>query len=147
MEIYIAASSKEITRAKRWMALATQAGFEVVSTWPATIEKVGDANPRTASDEQRCGWTNTDIAEVRKADLLWLLVSSTDVSFGACFEFGVAHERGIHTVASGDTKRSIFTSVADEFDDDTAAFAHICKVRDDMRRSGPRKPLTAPGMF
>lgn len=137
MKIYVAGSSSELSRAKRMMQLLSAAGFDVVSTWPATIEAVGDANPREATTEQRLGWSRADVEQVRQADLLWLLVSAASVSFGACFEFGIAHERSMHVVASGDTLRSIFTSLADEFADDMEAFAHICKVRDEAKRTAP----------
>ena len=131
-DIYVAASSGEMERAKRCMQWLRDAGFTVVSTWPEVITSAGgDANPRDATLSDRRGWSDVDLAQVASAGVLWMLApdSSGGSGRGAYVELGYAHGLGGKLiVASGDTKQSIFTSLALEFDDDHAAFLHIART-------------------
>lgn len=126
-KVYVAASSSDITRAEQWRARLRDAGFTVVSTWPHTIKAVGDANPRDATDEQRRQLAESDLTEVRSADALWFLVPQTANGRGAYCEFGSAGILGKLIVASGDTKQSIFLSLAYEFADDMDAFTFLVR--------------------
>lgn len=133
LSIYVAASSGEIERAKYWMQRLRDAGFTVVSTWPETVEKVGDANPRTAADTDRLCWSLEDLRQVKAADVVWMLAPapSGGSGRGAYVEIGVAHALGKPLVLSGDTKQSIFCALGVEFAEDIDAFTHIVKRASD----------------
>lgn len=127
--VYIAAASapSEIERVERWTAKLAEIGVEVVSTWPEQVKRVGAANPRYASHEQRREWARICVDQVAVANLLWLLCPPEGVTTrGAWFEFGAAEACGTDTIASGDTKQTIFTALADEeCSNDEGAFAMV----------------------
>ena len=131
MKLYLAASSADIARAKHWRQKLVDAGIEVTSTWIANVERVGAANPRDATLDQRRGWSFTCLSEVRRSDAFWLLWPHDDS--GALIEFGCAIECSIMTarpgvlVVSGDT-RKIFCALADEYAADEEAFAAIVEM-------------------
>lgn len=126
MKIYIAASSTDLERVDRCASLAHAAGLLVVSTWPVTVRKVGNANPRDAVRSDRIRWSMDDLAELQLADIVWLLVPPADKpTRGAWIEIGYAIHAGKGLVCSGDTRQSIFTSLGAEFDTDDAALAFL----------------------
>lgn len=127
IRVYVAASSAEIPRAKKWIAALREAGVFVTSKWPEIIEKVGDANPRDATHEQRKGWAWADLVDVKDANLLWLLAPEPNggSARGAYVELGYARALGLSLMISGDTKQSIFTALGVEHETDDAAFAEI----------------------
>jgi len=125
MKIYLAGSSDpaQMERVKLWSARLTEAGWQVVSTWVANIERAGAGNPRNASQDLRRRWSSNCLAEVRRADALWLLVPPPDVATaGAWVELGTAYESARTIVCSGDTRRSIFTALGHEEEHDEDAF-------------------------
>ena len=124
--IYVAASSHEIDRAERCMAALRAAGIIVTSTWPTTIRNVGDANPMTATREQRYPWADGDIAEVNGASG-FLLLMPQKASQGAFFEFGFAFASEKVTWVSGPNQgASIFTALANHHHDtDEEAIASV----------------------
>lgn len=128
--VYISASSADIKRVEGWTDRLGLAGITVVSTWPAVIAASGaDANPRNATRMERLQWSNQDLAEVMKCDLVWFLMPSTDTpTRGAWLEVGYAHAKGKALVFSGDTKQSVFGAIGPEFDEDIDAFATICRM-------------------
>ena len=125
MRVYIAASSDEIERAEWWTAALQARGIVVVSTWPACVRAVGDANPRTATHQQRRSWSGACLLEVAQCDVLWLLVPSAGHGRGAYAELGAAHALGKQLVASGDVLQSVFTAQAAEFAEHADAADHI----------------------
>lgn len=127
LSVYVAASSDEIDRAVRWIAMLRGAGIHVTSSWPEVItrESAGVANPREASVEDRRRWSSQDLNEVQAADVLWMLAPTRASGRGAYYEAGAADALGNVVVASGDTKQSIFLARATEFDTDDEAFEHI----------------------
>jgi nucleoside 2-deoxyribosyltransferase len=125
--IYVAGSSKEIERARVWMAMLREAGWNVTSTWPEVIgdEGKGEANPKDASWEQWRHWAETDRDQVSDAHVLWLL-SPREKSEGAFWEMGFAHGLRRHVVISGAICNSIFCATADrKFDRDDEAFEYL----------------------
>jgi len=123
LKVYLAGSTQDIERAKRWRDALVSAGVEVVSTWIEVVEKVGSGNPQDATKVQRADWSTTDLAEVASADVLWLLVPPADkAARGAWLEFGYAVERRITLISSGDTRQSIFTAMGIELETDEDAF-------------------------
>jgi hypothetical protein len=124
--VYIAASSADIDRAEHWRDRLIAAGVHVTSTWMANVSRVGAGNPRDASDAQRAVWARQRLIEVVESDVLWLLVSPDGTeTVGAWWEAGAASVSDVWIVASGDTKRSIFTALGDEYADDDTAFAAV----------------------
>ena len=146
MRVYVASASSEIERAEKWMAALREAGIEVTSSWPEVIRKVGEANPMSASREQRAVWAATDLSEVSDADVLWLLLPEGGPTAGAYTEFGYAVLLGATAqqarrlgvadapifwiIVSGEEK-SIFTALADHFADDEMAFEAL-KLRSQL---------------
>ena len=134
-KLYLAASSADIDRAKRWHQKLVAAGVEVVSTWISVVAQVDDANPRDASRRQRLDWSADDLAQVASASVLWFLVPPLDKpTRGAWIEFGYAvaathvepdPRMRTRLVCSGDTKQSIFCALGEEFEADDDAFARI----------------------
>jgi len=123
LKVYLAGSTQDIERVKRWKGALVSVGVEVVSTWIEVIEKVGGANPRGATKVQRADWSTTDLAEVASADVLWFLVPPADkATRGAWLEFGYAVARHITLISSGDTRQSIFTAMGIELETDEDAF-------------------------
>lgn len=126
--VYIAASSLDMARAKRWRTALLEAGLAVTSTWIESIEAVGEANPATATREQRLGWAQQCATGVRNANILWLLSPPLDApSCGAWCELGVAQNNYTTVVCSGPTThQSIFCALGAEYASDFEAFAAIC---------------------
>jgi hypothetical protein len=128
--VYVAASSGEIERAEKWMKALRDAGIVVQSTWPEVIRKSGGvANPMSATREQRREWSFTDLAEVKKAEILWLLCPNVP-TIGAYVELGfacgsseAANPRTL--IASGIEPRTIFTSICGYYETDELAFDAI----------------------
>jgi hypothetical protein len=124
--VYIAASSADIDRAEHWRDRLVAVGVRVVGTWMANIRTVGDANPRTASADLRSYWSRTCLEQVADADAFWLLVPGADKpTAGAWIELGYALGCDLRIVCSGDTKRSIFCALGDEYASDEDAFAAV----------------------
>lgn len=153
-DVYVAASSGEMERAKRCMQWLRDAGLNVVSTWPEVIASIGgDANPRDATHSDRLGYATTDLNQVASAGVLWMLAPTPTGGSGrgAYVELGYAHGLGGKLlVSSGDTKQSIFTALALEFEDDHAALLHIVRTVHEAQQSKLRSagyyalPVEAP---
>lgn len=119
--IYVAASSKQLWRAKQAMAALRERGYTISHDWVLDVETVGSANPPDASDTDRETWAYADLKGVRTADAVWVLMPAENPSFGAGVEFGVALGCGIPIIASGCNNTSIFTSLAVCYDRDDQA--------------------------
>ena len=131
LRVYVAGSSAETERAVRCMNWLRDHGIVVTSSWPEVIATVGIANPRNAPRDDRATWTQTDLAEVQTADVLWLLAPNTPTR-GAWIEYGFALAVGRMVVASGDTKQTIFTAIGDEYGTDAEALEALLVVRDQV---------------
>lgn len=123
--VYVAGSSHELARARRWMDRLREEGFEITHDWVTEIENVGQANPPDATPQQRHDWAVNDLNRVADADILWLLAPAEGEGRGAYAELGTAYTLGREIVVSGPTKQSIFCALGEEFPDDEAAFAYI----------------------
>jgi nucleoside 2-deoxyribosyltransferase len=124
MRVYIAASSKELGRAKAVKALLEDYGHQVTHDWMAEVEKVGSANPEGASQQDLARWASEDLAGVDNADFFWLLMPE-DGGLGAFWEAGYAQARGKVLIVSGRHSRSIFTIFAHRYDSDVEAFEAV----------------------
>jgi LmbE family N-acetylglucosaminyl deacetylase len=133
VKVYIAGATAEIERAKKWHQRLTEVGIEVVSTWITNVEAVGIGNPRHAAREERASWARTCLREAAQADVLWLLTPGPEArTAGAWYEsgfvYGIARADGPTLIASGDTKQTIFTALADEYPNDIDAFIAIIRL-------------------
>lgn len=128
LKVYVAGSSGEIDRAKAATAALRAAGVVVVSTWPEVVEAVGDANPPTASREERLGWALEDLRQVELADVVLLLCPWESAGRGAYLEAGYALGLDIPVVAAGRTLQSVFCSCFSEHETDAAAIAEVVRV-------------------
>jgi hypothetical protein len=131
-KVYIAAASttEEIARVKKWSEIAIRDGLITpIQTWPEEIAKVGSANPRDASKEDRLKWGNQDLAEAAASDLVWFLVPVTNApGRGGYYESGYKTALRHQVVYSGDTKQSVFCAQGMEFPSDELAYAYICDL-------------------
>lgn len=73
MIVYVAGSSDEIDRARRWIAALRTDGIHVTSSWPENVAAVGSANPRDAATPDRARWANNCVDELVRAELIWFL--------------------------------------------------------------------------
>lgn len=140
--IYVAASSREIDRAKAIIKKLRDNGIAVTSTWPEQILNVGEANPADASTEQRALLAATCLREVADANIFWYLYPPKGVpTSGAHTEYGFAlaaatieYERTASTprthtiIVSGNTEGTIFPALVQEYQSDVTAFAHVLEV-------------------
>lgn len=133
-KVYVAGSSAECGRARAVAKLLEEQGFEVVSTWWDDVEKEGVQNP--TDEDLRRAYSAQDLDQVRSSEVLLLLIPREGAhSHGAFLEFGYALSHGLSCVASGDTKRSIFCSLALECETDEEAVAMMAfaeKMVDDQ---------------
>ncbi len=127
LSVYLAASSGEMPRAQHWYEQLVAAGIRVTSTWLAVVAATpGGANPTDATREARRGWSQTDLAEVTAATMVWFLVPPIDKpTRGAWVEAGYAMGYGKRVVFSGMTRQSVFCALGEEYADDRDAFAAI----------------------
>lgn len=126
--IYLAASSRELERAKHWAERLEREGFELTAKWWEDVEAEVDANP--TDHDARIKYARKDVFAVARADFLWLLVPPHGVhSHGAFLEYGLALGGEARRVASGDTKRSIFLALGEEFETDEEAFWFLMSAR------------------
>lgn len=145
MMVYVAGSSDERERAKKWMKALRDAGVEVTSTWCETIdgEQHGAANPRDATLADRNRWAIENVIQIQPAGIIWVLVPGVGHGRGAYFEMGWAYGMGKLLVSSGlrsghaDTRQSVFTALGREFSDDAEAFefvvAHVqCEEEEEL---------------
>jgi hypothetical protein len=124
MRIYVAASSKELGRAKWAMDAVRKLGHDITHDWVQCVEEEGEANPASASYTQRANWAEDDLCGVQEADVLWLLMPESE-GFGAAVELGYALSKPYkRVVVSGCHERTIFTALANAcYDNDGAALA------------------------
>lgn len=121
MKVYVAASSLQLDRAQAAMEWLRAAGHEVTHDWPAIIAARGGANPDDATQDDRWDWAIDDLAGVKSADVLWLLVPYKEGA-GAFVELGYALAIGKPVICSGLYMRSIFTAMGVCYDTDEQAF-------------------------
>ncbi len=140
MIVYVAGSSKEISRVKLWLAHLEKfnqreyekgaPGIQLAHNWVAVIESRGEANPTTASKEQHAIWAGQDLAGVKECDVFWLLFPEQgNYSDGAMYECGYADHAGKEIVISGlDHKRSIFTARGHSCNTDVQGFNRVVEL-------------------
>ncbi len=130
--IYLAGSSGEVERAKRWAENLKAAGYKVVSTWVEKVLASPDGTNPTEIGRRRM-LSKECMNELFVADILWVLVPTSTPGRGAYFEAGYAHAHNIASVFSGPTEQSIFCSLGKEFQTDDEAFQYLFGLRLDPR--------------
>lgn len=113
LRVYVAASSKELERAKWAMAQVRALGHDITHDWVRCVEQEGEANPAAATLSQCQKWAWDDLEGVSNADVVWVLMPDQD-GFGAGVELGYALSNPyMRIICSGPTRRSIFSALAD----------------------------------
>ena len=111
MTYYVAASSKEVARARRVMARIRRAGGCIVHDWTVPVMKYG-ANPKTATEFERREWANECTDGIKMCDEVVALVPEPkNYSLGLMFELGFAFGEGkliTHVDACDGSKSSVF---------------------------------------
>ena len=134
MKLYIAGSSQELSRARRWHEFARQRKqLIVVSNWVETIQAHGGiTNP--LDDDARINLALTNLEQVDRCDVFWLL-NPQRPTIGAWVELGRALsptrriiQRPCHVFVSGGAKQTIFTALTTEVAADADAFECILKL-------------------
>jgi hypothetical protein len=142
IRVYIGASSSQIDRVRAAEAfLRTELpDVEIMSTWPDDVERLGDPNPRTASEAERSEMAYGCLRRVDASDIMWFLVPPVDVATrGAWCEFQHAHTRKIPCVASGDTGQSVFCALALETRDDLSGARWVARLATMLQRMRERE--------
>jgi hypothetical protein len=128
-KVYVAASSAEIERAKRWRDRLRQAGVDAMASWIDSIEQAGAANPDSWPPVQRRRVALECLSEAATALTVWFLVppkAYPDLATrGAWAEIGFAYGGARQLVFSGDTRQSVFCALGAEYSTDEEAFARI----------------------
>lgn len=138
-KVYIAGSSKEIPRVRKWIAAMRAAGYEITCDWTDDVEaamKLG----RPPTDDEARPLAIMDMNGVLNASILWMLRpervetesrgAHTEIGIAigwneAIKRFGVDEER-LTMIASGGDAKNIFTLLADfTFATDEEAFEHL----------------------
>lgn len=135
VKVYVAASSKEIERATRWMDKLRDLapyGIEVISTWPEDIacKQGGVPNPSNALRADRAAWADRNLDQIEESDVFWMLAPDHTIpenhGHGAYAELSAAIILGVVTrLVSGETTQSVFNALCEEYPSDEAAFASI----------------------
>lgn len=131
LRVYIAASSREMDRARAAMFALRAWGCEITEDWVAAIEAAGAAN-EGLSDEDRRRYAGADLRGVADADVFWLLAPETP-SAGCWVEMGYAlshttwGQSPARIIVSGPGRaRCIFAALADvEVDTDAAGLEAV----------------------
>lgn len=122
MKIYVAASSREMTRAIAAMEwIRSEPGMEVAHDWVTQIKEVGIANPSDVPEGLRRSWSMATLEALRDSRAIWLLLPEEPTA-GAWFELGAMaafnYTHGNKKIFTSGTDsaryRSIFTSLARE---------------------------------
>lgn len=122
MNVYVAASSREMARATiAFQGVKKAADLTIAHDWISQIREVGVANPSNVPEGLRRSWAMDAMEKIRTAPILWLLLPETE-TVGAWCEFAMA--QAFHAVQNGPRRRvvtsgpdvaryrSIFTSLA-----------------------------------
>lgn len=115
MRFYLSGASAEVALCQSWIRKLEAKGHECTHDWTASVIANTGKPDAELSDKERSDFAYADLHGVENADVFWLLVPPVGRSAGAWVELGAALtcESMPKVVASGDIKRSIFTSVAD----------------------------------
>ncbi len=134
--IYIAASSKELTRAESAIACAREQGLTITRDWTKDVRewesRGGDAG---LSNAERMEIAQRNFDGVIRAKVVWFLAPLEHGSTGAGFEFGLAHAYGKPLIVSGPQTLFAAFAVVDVREDDSglrhvlAAFEAIERKR------------------
>lgn len=128
-KVYIAGGSSErLTVCRPLIESAQRAGVEIAADW--TRDPGWDLG-RMPTDEEFRESAGRDLAAIRRADIVWLVVP-VQKSEGAAAEIGYALALGKRLVVSGETgARNIFALLAapgDTFARHEDAFEHVVRL-------------------
>jgi hypothetical protein len=127
MEIYVAASSKEVERAKFVMNKLRELGHEITHDWTVEVEKYKDTIP---SDEILLKCAENDYQGVTTCDYLVLLSPKDQNStIGAWVELGIALGLSTDILISGNADKCIFAHLANELYENDEKLINAIKDR------------------
>ncbi len=116
-------------------------GHEITHDWVSIIMDRGEANPTDASVEERRAWADEDLAGVRAADAMVLLMPEGS-GLGCFWEAGYAQALGIPMLVVGQASRTIFSAGAVCCADDMAAPLYCSpSILKPGRNAYPTNPL------
>jgi hypothetical protein len=123
--IYIAASSRELDRAKLAFARAQTAGFEIAYDWITDVEREGSSNDVPDDVAFRCAVS--DLKAAVEADHFWALSTNSYSSRGQHVEIGarIAVRGHASIVLSGERVPCIFLAGILRFETDSEALAYL----------------------
>jgi hypothetical protein len=152
--IYVAGASANIEQIEHYIKQLKEAGWAISFDWTVPVRTVGDASPDDPKIRREAALA--DLEGVATSDVMWLVQPHpTSTSTGAWVELGAAlrgreiykaihaavakHKipldwsfiplKSVSVVASGSSKRCIFTDLADyRFQSDDDAFEFITKT-------------------
>lgn len=125
--VYIAGASAEAERCRYWMDRARNAGVDLSLDWLLMIEEKGANEDLDEPDRKPAASECLDAIDF--ATIVWVLAPERETqSIGPWVEMGYALATHKRVIVSGDTKRSIFCALADEFPNDAAAFSGLCAL-------------------
>ena len=132
LNIYVATASSPLELAEEKIRAVKASGHHITYDWTIDVRRAGVGSPDDSDVRRRAALA--DLKGVMSANVLWLVQPDpTSSSTGAWVELGVALSkrelaRDIVIVASGSSKKCIFTDLADyRFQSHDDAFEFITK--------------------
>lgn len=135
LQVYLAGSSAEGPRLRRWAARLEQScRVELTTRWFAGCESWAGKDAAIAREDQR-GIASEHRASLQRSDLLWLLFPARS-SGSSLVELGLALGRTRTVVSGPGYSANVMTSLADYLDpSDDLAFHYV------MNAAGPAGEL------
>lgn len=110
MKLYLAGASLDIELIELWVRrIENETNHTIPYDWTKTVRRQGANNPDWLLPDRKL-YSVECLQAAFSADLIWLLMTRTP-SIGAYFQVGAAFQDGKQIIVSGDTKRTIFTSL------------------------------------
>lgn len=121
-KLYIAGSSKELERVKKFATYAKDQGFMITEPWWDKVEEHG-ANPDIPRAKKK-EFADADIAGLEAAECVILLAPADNSGFGCAFEYGYAIAKKKPVVIAG-KHASVFCALRPTVLSDNEALGHL----------------------
>jgi nucleoside 2-deoxyribosyltransferase len=130
--IYLCGASAEVDLVKRYADTLESRGWRISYRWYLDVIEHRDKGiPDSAlTPDQAIKFARADLTGVMTADVVWFVMPAQRGSEGAPFEFGLAVGCNKRVAVSGDYRRLIFTTLAEQrFDSHDEALAWLGDAR------------------